>query len=69
MMADNVRDELAEARESLAILEGTERFLIEEVGAGGGLTLENTGRWAEQVRETRRLIASQRAAIAAMETG
>lgn len=55
--------ELADAEESLAILEETERFLLEEVGGGGKLTLENTGQWAEDLARTREMIAGQRAAV------
>jgi hypothetical protein len=55
--------ELADAEESLVILEETERFLIEEVGRGGMLTLANTGQWAEDVVRTRELIVDQRAAV------
>ena len=55
--------ELAEAEESLAILEETERFLIEEVGGGGKLTLANTSQWVESLARTRELIADQRAAV------
>ena len=55
--------ELAEAEESLAILEETERFLIEEIGGGGKLTLATTGQWAEDVARTRELIANQRAYV------
>ena len=56
--------ELAEAEESLAILEDTERFLLIEVGGSGELTLANTGRWAEDLARTREMIASQRAEVA-----
>lgn len=55
--------ELTEAEESLAILVETERFLIEEVGGGGTLTLGNTGQWAEDVARTREMIVDQRAAV------
>jgi hypothetical protein len=47
----------AEASESLAILRELERFLIEEVGGGGGLTLDRVGDWADQVRDVRARIA------------
>jgi hypothetical protein len=56
-------DELTKAEESLEILEETERFLLEEVGGSGKLTLANTGQWAEELARTREMIASQRAAV------
>jgi hypothetical protein len=54
---------LDEAEESLVILEELERFLLEEVGGGGELTLATTGQWAESLAWTRELIANQRAAV------
>jgi hypothetical protein len=55
--------ELAEAEESLAILEATERFLLIEVGGGGKLTLATTGQWVEDLGRTREMIRDQRAAV------
>lgn len=55
--------ELDEAEESLAILKDTYRFLVEEVGAGGGLTLETTGKWAQDVAQTREMIDMQQAYV------
>jgi hypothetical protein len=62
-LMDNTSSELADAEESLKILEDTERFLIEDVGGSGELTLATTGQWADQLARTRELIASQRVAI------
>lgn len=43
--------DLTDARESLEILEDTLRFLIEDVGKSGELTLSNSFCWADQVRQ------------------
>ena len=59
----DIEGELAEAEEVLAILEETERFLLEEIGGGGNLTLATTGQWAENLAETREFLAEQRAAV------
>lgn len=59
-------EDLAEARESLGILEETERFLLEH-GASGKLTLETTGRWADELATCRGMIASQRRVVARLQ--
>lgn len=58
---------LDDAKESLAVLEDTERFLLEDVGAGGELTLANSGKWANELATCREMIANQKRAIAAIE--
>jgi hypothetical protein len=61
--------ELVDAEESLAILEETERFLLEEVGGSGELTLANIGQWAENLARTREMIANQRIAVERLRRG
>jgi hypothetical protein len=60
---------LDEARESLAILKETERFLLQDIGAGGKLTLSNTGEWAEELVRCRRFIKGMEDEVARLEVG
>jgi hypothetical protein len=65
-MPDTART-LDDARETLAILEETERFLVRDVGAGGKLTLEDTGRWADELRRCRGYLEAARAEVRRLE--